>query len=106
MGQGRPASRSACEREGPAFAWGVDERGEVVCRLWWREHVALRELALESGEQMQLLVGLQALGGDDREAQRLGHADDGFDEVLVAGVAVEPADERSIDLEFVDGKLA
>jgi hypothetical protein len=77
---GPPTScRSAGERELGVRGLGLEERAEAVGRLRRREQVALGELAPQRGEEAELLVVLDALG-DDRQVQRVGHADDGLDE--------------------------
>ena len=57
--------------------------------------------AAQAAEDGELLLGLDALGGD-LEAERVGHGHDRGDERGVVGVGAEPVDERSVDLHGVD----
>jgi len=65
------------------------------------EEKALGHVTAERGQFVQLFVGLNALG-HRRHLQRVGHRDDGGDDLAIAGAASDVLDETAVDLQDVD----
>src|SRR6185369_4800410 len=68
-----------------------------------REEVALAELAAKRAQRSQLVDSLDPFR-DDLQSECLGELDDRPDEHRAFAVCPEAVDERSIDLEDVDGE--
>jgi hypothetical protein len=68
------------------------------------EREALDALALEPAQRDQLILGLDAFGGD-RAAECSGQADQRGDDRLIARVTGQPGDEALIDLDRVERVL-
>ena len=77
------------------------EAAQVGGGLRRREEVALGLVAVERDQRDELLLGLDAFGGD-AQAERVGQTDDRRDDRGVAGIGAEAAHERTVDLHGVD----
>src|SRR4051794_41729764 len=80
---------------------GGEQRLELVRAHRRGEQVALRAMAAEALEGLQLLDGLDALG-DRAEAEAVGDVDDRTDDRRVVLLGAEAVDERAVDLDGVD----
>ena len=65
------------------------------------EEKALGHVTAERGQFVKLFVGFDALG-HHRHLQRVGHRDNGGDDLAITGTASEVLDEASVDLQDVD----
>src|SRR5687767_2790049 len=80
------------------LASGTEMRGEQFGGHRMPDKESLGEVASESLEPAQLAAGLDPFG-HDRETERTGQADDGFNDGRVLTVAVEAGHEAAVDLQ-------
>src|SRR4051794_5781112 len=96
-------SKKAAARGTPARL--LASFGEQLARAFRadrpREEIALRERAPERAQTGRLLLGLDALG-NDADAERAPHREDGGHDRLVLRRADYAVDERAVDLQRVD----
>src|SRR6185503_21372430 len=76
----------------------AQQLGELVGRDRLAEVVALHLVASALAQEGLLLGRLDALG-DDGQAERLAHRDDGLGDRLVFAVGGQLTDERAVDLQ-------
>src|SRR5262245_34723790 len=85
------------------MGFAVDEGGGAGGIERFGEEVALGEFAVEGFKLLGVLGGLDSFGGD-ANAKRMGQGDNGLDDLKVLAVEPHAVDERTVDLEQVDGK--
>ena len=78
--------------------------GELAGRHRLAEQVALHLVAVVLAQEVELRLGLHALG-DHRQAQAVGHGDDGAGDLRILLAAGHAVDEAAVDLQHVDGEL-
>jgi FtsH-binding integral membrane protein len=108
--------RTDLTRRGTSRAAGIggDERPATTTAQPLRQSLgrhrpvepeALPAVAAGRSHQLELLVGLDPLG-DDIDAEAVGERHDGAHDGLGGAVLAEARDERSVDLDRVEGELA
>src|SRR5258708_5281593 len=70
-----------------------------------RDEVPLRPVAAQGAKREELTLLLDALGDDD-EVEQVAELDGRLHDRAARDVAAEPRDERSVDLERVDGETS
>jgi len=69
------------------------------------DQIALADIAIEIAQQRQLLLGLDALGGN-LQPKPMRHFDEAFDDHRTVARSRAVLDEEAVDLEFGEGQLA
>ena len=82
---------------------GVEHLFKRLCRLGFAEIVALEAVAFFIQQELELLGGFDAFGGDV-QTEFFREGDDGFHQAGVFGVGGDVADKGAVDLDFVQGQ--
>src|SRR6185437_7616469 len=95
-----PAARAAGRRKGPSSQHPL----ELRCGYRGAVQEPLRVAAAQPAQRRQLIGSLDALRHGD-EIERRGQLDDARDQRDTGRIRRQPAHERAVDLEHIDGEL-
>ena len=82
----------------------ADDSGYILYINWWADEVALRAMTFHRLQGLQLFFAFYTFS-NNVGSHRLGHCNDGANDILCGAIRGYVVDKRSINLDALNGEL-